>query len=71
MHKAGVLLGVRGDDMIDSSDTHARARRILTPQREYPIFTPVSSLCHSCSALTPSSECSALSHSSGTEKFSF
>jgi hypothetical protein len=46
MQKAGVLLGVRGDDMTESLDTRARARRILTPQREYPIFTPVSYLCN-------------------------
>lgn len=44
---AGGLLGVHGDGMIDSSwESHARARRIMTPQREYPIFTPVSSLSH-------------------------
>lgn len=31
------LLGVHGDGVVDSS-----GRRIMTPQREYPIFTPVS-----------------------------
>ncbi|KAG0568633.1 hypothetical protein KC19_6G034600 [Ceratodon purpureus] len=41
MQKAGGLLGVHGDTMLDSSaESRARARRIMAPQREYPIFTP-------------------------------
>ena len=42
---AGGLLGVYGDTMLfSSSESRARARQIMTPQREYPIFSPVSSL---------------------------
>lgn len=46
IQKAGSLLGVNGDNMIDdaSLESRAHARRIMAPQREYPIFTPVSLL---------------------------